>query len=89
MPWLTGLVPHWVVWWTQSISRGKAGRAGEILFFFANWMFCEIGTNRSFPLAILCRTSALLGEDVTKVNAPMSEHDKFSATCSLRNTRRN
>ena len=30
MAWLTGLVPHRLVWWTQSISRGKAGRAGIV-----------------------------------------------------------
>ena len=31
MAWLTGLVSHWLVWWTQSISRGKAGRAPYVL----------------------------------------------------------
>ena len=28
---LTGLLPHWLVWWTQSISRGKAGRGGFVI----------------------------------------------------------
>ena len=34
---LTGLLPHWLVWWTQSISRGKAGRASYVLMSIVNW----------------------------------------------------
>ena len=34
---LTGLLPHWLVWWTQSISRGKAGRAGYVIMCIADW----------------------------------------------------
>ena len=34
---LTGLLSHWLVWWTQSISRGKAGQAGWILMCIGNW----------------------------------------------------
>ena len=34
---LTGLLPHWLVWWTQSISRGKAGRGGTVLVCITNW----------------------------------------------------
>ena len=34
---LTGLMPHWLVWWPQSISRGKAGRGGEVLLCIVNW----------------------------------------------------
>ena len=37
MTWLTDLVPHGMVWWTQSISRGKAGRAGYVLASIVNW----------------------------------------------------
>ena len=38
MTWLTGLVPHRLVWWTQSISRGKAGRASRLVSCIADWM---------------------------------------------------
>ena len=38
MTWLTGLLPRRLVWWTQSISRGKAGRGGRVLAAFVNWM---------------------------------------------------
>ena len=38
MTWLTGLVPHWLVWWMQSISRGRAGRADRVLGSICNWM---------------------------------------------------
>ena len=34
---LTGLLPHWLVWWTQSISRGKAGRGGFVVVCIVNW----------------------------------------------------
>ena len=34
---LTGLLPHWLVWWTQSISRGKAGRGGTVLGCIGSW----------------------------------------------------
>ena len=34
---LTGLLSHWLVSWTQSISRGKAGRDGIILCCIVNW----------------------------------------------------
>ena len=34
---LTGLMPHWLVWWPQSISRGKAGRSGYVLLCIVNW----------------------------------------------------
>ena len=38
MTWLTGSLPRRLVWWTQSISRGKAGRGGRVLSAIANWM---------------------------------------------------
>ena len=34
---LTGLLPHWLDWWTQSISRGKAGRGGWVLSGIVTW----------------------------------------------------
>ena len=37
MTWLTGSLPRRLVWWTQSISRGKAGRAGYVLMCIVNW----------------------------------------------------
>ena len=37
MTWLSGLGPHWLIWWTQSISRGKAGRGGLVLACIVNW----------------------------------------------------
>ena len=37
MTWLTGLVPHWVVWWTQSISRGKACWASQVVGTITDW----------------------------------------------------
>jgi len=38
MTWLTGSLPRRLVWWTQSISRGKAGRGGGVLNAIVNWM---------------------------------------------------
>ena len=38
MAWLTGFVSHRLVWWVQSISRGKAGRGGIVLNCIANWI---------------------------------------------------
>ena len=38
MTWLTGSLPRRLVWWTQSISRGKAGRAGYVLMCFMHLM---------------------------------------------------
>ena len=32
------LLPHWLVWCAQSISRGKAGRAGYILVCITAWI---------------------------------------------------
>ena len=37
MTWLTGSLPRRLVWWTQSISRGKAGRGGYVLVCIGNW----------------------------------------------------
>ena len=34
---LNGLLPHRLVWWTQSISRGKAGRGGVVLGCIVSW----------------------------------------------------
>lgn len=34
---LTGLLPHWLAWWPQSISRGKAGRGGFVLLCIGAW----------------------------------------------------
>ena len=31
------LLPHWLVWWTQSVSRGKAGRGSYVLQGIINW----------------------------------------------------
>ena len=36
MTWLTGSLPRRLVWWTQSISRGKAGRGGRVPCAIAN-----------------------------------------------------
>ena len=38
MTWLTGSLPRRLVWWTQSISRGKAGRGGRVLATITNWV---------------------------------------------------
>ena len=38
MTWLTGSLPRRLVWWTQSISRGKAGQGGRVFNAIANWM---------------------------------------------------
>ena len=38
MAWLTGSVPYRLVWWVQSISRGKAGRAERVLSSIGNCM---------------------------------------------------
>ena len=37
MTWLTGSLPRRLVWWTQSISRGRAGRANNVLISVATW----------------------------------------------------
>ena len=38
MTWLTGSLPRRLVWWTQSISRGKAGRGGRVFGTIVNWV---------------------------------------------------
>ena len=38
MTWLTGSLPRRLVWWTQSISRGKAGWGGRVLCTITNWV---------------------------------------------------
>ena len=46
MTWLTGSLPRRLVWWTQSISRGKAGRGGRVLSAIANWARLFQGQSR-------------------------------------------
>ena len=50
---LTGLLPHWLVWWAQSISRGKAGRGGYVLNSVANWYRLFYGQSHRPDLEVI------------------------------------
>ena len=92
------MLPYWLlcVRWTQSISRGRAGRAGHILNSFVNWNKLFNGQSHRLDLEAIV-ASGLFEECASGVASltdagvdragDVNHYALFQALCILRNCR--